>query len=75
MECGVDPNCRINSGATALHGAVASGQLEIIKSLLSCGCSMTFATYKGELPLHTACRMGQLETTFILLSHKVLFNL
>lgn len=47
-----------NSGRTALHLAVGSGDARLARHLIVCGASPVARNLKGETPLHIACRNG-----------------
>jgi ankyrin repeat protein len=54
-------------GCTALHGAAATGALEVIETLIRLGLDADVAGAYDLRPLHVAARMGQLEAATLLI--------
>lgn len=56
-------------GKTQLHKACKSGQLDNVKSLLSCGVSIRQKDSRLNSPLHYACSSGMLSIVESIISH------
>jgi ankyrin repeat protein len=54
---------------TALHGAVARRDVEIVKMLLEAGADPNAKQERGFVPLHDAAANGSLELVQLLVSH------
>lgn len=54
-------------GRTALHLASQTGNLEIVKILLTRGSGLHTQDHQGQTPLHLACQTGQYETAKFLI--------
>ncbi|KAG5839854.1 hypothetical protein ANANG_G00209510 [Anguilla anguilla] len=55
-----------NTGATALHVAVAKGYIQVMKVLLQCGLDVDSRDCDGWTPLHAAAHWGQEEACSLL---------
>ncbi len=71
LERGADVHqaARNEMRVTALHAAVASGQLAIARSLLERGAQVNARQQQGWTPLHGAVGEGRLELAELLLAH------
>ncbi|XP_053378960.1 NF-kappa-B inhibitor alpha-like [Mercenaria mercenaria] len=52
-------NCLLQ---TPLHLAVLTGQIDIVRALLTNGANATLRDHKGETPLHIACEKGDRDS-------------
>ena len=57
------------TGYTALTGAVAHGNTEIVATLLAAGANVNHRYGQGYSPLHEAASSGKVEITRLLLDH------
>ncbi len=60
LDAGVDVNRGRKDGATALHEAASTGQVDLITLLIERGANVSAATESGDTPAITAARHGQL---------------
>ena len=60
LDAGVDVNRGRKDGATALHEAAETGQVDLITLLIERGANVSAATESGDTPAITAARHGQL---------------
>ena len=68
--CTVDYNSQNSDGNTGLH--IAAGNVEILKFLLSkLKCNPNLCNKEGDLPLHIACRKGNLKAIKLLCQRTV----
>ncbi|DAZ99774.1 TPA: hypothetical protein N0F65_001283 [Lagenidium giganteum] len=71
-EVHADVNYSNQNGCTALHGAAASGQLEVVQWLLEYpGITTTLVDDEEQSPLHYAAFYGHLEVVQLLVEHGV----
>src|ERR1700683_2223114 len=70
LATGFNPNTRDNMGATALHDAVWSGHIELVRLLLDHGADPNIPHAEGlSTPLHYAAIKGQAGIAAMLLDH------
>src|ERR1700738_2968507 len=70
LATGFNPNTRDNLGATALHDAVWTGQLELVRLLLEHGADPNIPHAEGlSTPLHYAAIKGNAAIAAMLLDH------
>jgi len=63
-----DLNAVADEGSTALHFAVAAGQVDVVQSLLSAGADITKRNLAGVTPLHLAVLDGETSIAKALLA-------
>ena len=61
LECGANVHATEANGATALHGAVFHGNLEVCTLLLNAGANPTLPDKQGYTPEYLAERGGHLS--------------
>eukprot|EP01083_Nonionella_stella_P109049 317543_1 len=62
-----------DQGAAALHLAVLSNHIDIVRILLkhpSCDINLSCTTEKGNTPLHLAISIGSVEIVRVILHHE-----
>jgi Ankyrin repeats (3 copies) len=64
----VQPDVRMDRGASALHFASAEGHLRIMKYLINAGSDLEAEDENGVRPLHTAALAGRLEAVKLLIA-------
>src|ERR1051325_12099391 len=70
LASGFNPNTRDNMGATALHDAVWSGQVELVRLLLDHRADPNIPHVEGlSTPLHYAAIKGNAAIAAMLLDH------
>ena len=75
LASGFNPNTRDNMGATALHDAVWSGHIELVRLLLDHGADPNIPHAEGlSTPLHYAAIKGQAAIAALLLDHGANIN-
>eukprot|EP00438_Fugacium_kawagutii_P009219 Skav224564 [mRNA] locus=scaffold4295:54545:61627:- [translate_table: standard] len=67
LESRADVGCTNSDGSTALHVAVWSGQLQMMKALCEAGARPDSTQNEGWAPLHIASRHGHAEIVEFLL--------
>src|SRR5208337_1007440 len=75
LATGFNPNTRDDFGATALHDAVWTGHIELVRMLLEHGADPNIPHAEaGSTPLHYAAMKGQAAIAALLLEHGALIN-
>eukprot|EP00992_Anisonema_acinus_P000650 TRINITY_DN10237_c0_g1_i2.p1 TRINITY_DN10237_c0_g1~~TRINITY_DN10237_c0_g1_i2.p1 ORF type:complete len:647 (+),score=149.36 TRINITY_DN10237_c0_g1_i2:58-1941(+) len=74
-EDNVDLNALSHDGTTAIHAAVRSGHLQVLKCLLQHGADPARSMQDGTTPLHTAALTGNTQATRTLVDHGVPVNI
>jgi cytohesin len=67
LDRGIDPNAMDNDRRTPLHGASATGQVELVRLLLDSGAQVGASDAAGVTPLHLAAACGNSRTLDLLL--------
>ncbi|XP_059440604.1 uncharacterized protein LOC132173055 [Corylus avellana] len=73
LECGANPDVRVDSGTTLLHRCAAFGEIELLRILLSKGVDIDPQIDAGT-PLMVAAALGQEESVKVLLEHHASLN-
>src|SRR5580658_9084156 len=75
LATGFNPNTRDDFGATALHDAVWSGHIDLVRLLLDHGADPNIPHGEsGSTPLHFAAIKGQAAIAALLLDHGALIR-
>ena len=69
LEAGADKDKSNADGATPLHAAASTGEVEVVRCLLAKGADCTKVTKRGATALDVAIREGSMRSIDLLRSY------